>query len=350
MQPVVAMTDTSDGVAVGYAVSGSGPTLIHLPGVPLSNFIAEWRIPSLQRAYELLASRLRFVQYDGRGTGQSQRDVGDVSLETMLTDLDAVAAAAGGERFALLGFYLSCSAAVAYAARHPERVSGLLLFGGGLRGWDLMRGRATQALISLIERDWSTFAESVAHAWLGWPDPVTGALGAEAFRESTTPEIAKLTMRNASRIDVSAEAAKVESPALVLHRPAASGVPAAAPEALAAAIPNCRIELIEGTSGSLFAENAEVLARRVSEFVIDPTARPAPSHRRTRDLSALRGLSPRELQVLQRIAAGDSNAEIARNLALSINTVERHVTNLYRKLDARSRTEATAFAIRNHLA
>jgi pimeloyl-ACP methyl ester carboxylesterase/DNA-binding CsgD family transcriptional regulator len=350
MEPVVKLTRTADGVAIAYASTGSGATLVHLPGVPLSNLVADWRIPNLNRAYTALARQLRLVQHDGRGTGRSQRDVDDVSLEAMLLDLDAVVAAAGADTFALLGFYLSCILAVAYAARHPERVESLVLFGGAVRGWDLMSGSGTQALISLIERDWDTFAGSVAHAWLGWPHPVTGALGTESFHEATTPSIARQTMREASRADVSSEAAAVRCPALVLHRAGATVVPLSVSEALAAALPAGRLELLDGTSAHLFAERPDEAVQRIVRFVADPGAPATAPRGRVATSDALGGLSPRELEVLRRIANGESNMEIARHLGLSVNTVERHVTNLYRKIDARSRADAAAFAVKLGLA
>jgi pimeloyl-ACP methyl ester carboxylesterase/DNA-binding CsgD family transcriptional regulator len=350
MQPALAQAMTADGVTIAYTVTGSGPTLLRLPWVPFSNVLAEWHVPSLQQAYRTLSDHLHLVQYDGRGTGHSQRDVGEVTLETMLRDLEAVVEAVGSQRFAVLGLFVSCGVAVAYAARHPERVTSVVLFGGALRFWDLLGVSSTQALMSLIERDWDTFSESAAHAWYGWPDPVTGALGADAFRDAATPEIARMTMRAASRIDVTADAAAVRCPALVLHRCGASSIPLSASEAMAAALPSGRLELIDGSSANLFAEHPEEVARRIAGFVVDPVAPPRIPPRRPRNVRAVGGLSPREVDVLRRIAAGESNGEIARHLHLSINTVERHVTNLYRKIDARSRAEATAFAVRNGLA
>ena len=164
-----AIATSSDGVKIAWASVGSGPTLIHLPGVPMSNVEAEWRIPVLRRAYGALGEHLRLIQFDGRGTGASQRDVTDLSLEAYLRDLDAVVEAAGTDRCVLLGFYHSAAIAIAWASRHPDRVRGLVLFGGATRGADQMRGPGTQALLSLIERDWDTFVESITHAWLGWP-------------------------------------------------------------------------------------------------------------------------------------------------------------------------------------
>src|SRR5207253_709397 len=88
----------------------------------------------------------------------------DLSLEAMLRDLDAVAGQAGIDRFALLGFYNSCTHAIAYAALHPERVTRLILFGGSARGWLAMSAPETQALLSLIERDWGVFVVCLPEA------------------------------------------------------------------------------------------------------------------------------------------------------------------------------------------
>ena len=187
MKPLVARTRTQDGVSIVWSSVGEGPALIHLPGVPFSNREAEWQIPVLQRAFAGLGHDLRFIQYDGRGTGQSQRDVKDRSLDAMLLDLEAVVRASGLHRYALLGFYSSVTFAIAAAARWPEAVTHLVLFGGAMRGWTPMSGPSTQALLSLIERDWDTFVESAAHAWLGWPDADEGRLAADWFRTATTP-------------------------------------------------------------------------------------------------------------------------------------------------------------------
>lgn len=355
VDPTISFARTVDAVTIAWSSVGKGPTLVHLPGVPFSNFAAEWRSPVLRRAYGELARDLRLVQFDGRGTGRSQRDVTDLSLDAMLRDIDAVVDAAGLERFALLGFFHSVTGAIAYAARRPERVSHLVLFGGSARGWNPMSGAGTQALLSLIERDWDTFVESAAHAWLGWPGGEEGRLAADWFRSATSPAIAQATMAAAAGIDVSREVGAVRCPVLVLHRREAQVIPLEMSEELAAGFAHGQLRILEGSSASLFHENAEAITADIVEFVAggersrrgtagSPTAQPASQARRSPDLS------PRELEVLRLVAAGDSNGEIASRLGITINTVERHVVNVYRKIDARGRADATAFAIRNGLA
>jgi pimeloyl-ACP methyl ester carboxylesterase/DNA-binding CsgD family transcriptional regulator len=352
MQPTLARVRTADGVSIAWTSSGSGPAPLHLPGVPLSNLEAEWRIPVLRRAYATLDASLRLVQYDGRGTGRSQRDVDDVSLEGHLRDLDAVVAATGEARFVLLGFYHSATHAIAYAARHPDRVRGLILFGGATRGWSQMSGPGTQALLSLIERDWDTFVESATHAWLGWPDDEEGRLAADWFRTATSPAVARATMEAAKDIDVTGAAARVQCPALVLHREHATVIPLELSRALAAALPDGRLELIPGSSASLFFEAGDEVARRIVRFVLDPAAPAAAGGAVSRAGGPDQpgGVSAREVEVLRLLAAGDTNGQIAARLGLSVNTVERHVANLYRKIDARGRAEASAWAVRRGIA
>jgi pimeloyl-ACP methyl ester carboxylesterase/DNA-binding CsgD family transcriptional regulator len=353
MGPDPATTTTADGVRISWTSVGDGPTLIHLPGVPFSNTEGEWRIPILRRTFTELGQHVRFIQYDGRGSGRSQRDVADLSLEGFLLDLDAVVAAARVERLVLLGFYHSATHAIAWAARHPERVRGVVLFGGTLRGWDAMRGPGTQALLSLIERDWDTFVESVTHAWLGWPAGEEGRLAADWFRTATTPTVARATFQAAYAIDVTADAARVTCPVLVLHRADATVIPLELSEDLAQALPTSRLEVLPGSSASLFFEDTEAVVDRLLAFVADPAgvvAGAPGAARRARRARGSGSLTPRETDVLRQVAAGESNGQIAARLAISINTVERHITNIYRKIDARGRAEATAWAIRNGVA
>jgi DNA-binding CsgD family transcriptional regulator/pimeloyl-ACP methyl ester carboxylesterase len=347
--PELAFATSADGTVIAWSGIGSGPALVHLPGVPFSNVEAEWRSPTLRAAYGELARDLRFIQFDGRGTGRSQRDVSDLGLEAMLSDIDAVVDGAGLGRFALLGFYASVPHAIAYAARHPDRVSHLVLFGGSSHGWHPMTGAPIQALLSLIERDWTTFTESAAHAWLGWPAGDEGRLAAEWFRTATTPGTARATLQAAATMDVTGELAKVQCPTLVLHRAGATVVTIEDSQSLSEAIPGGRLLVLEGTSAGLFFEGADVIVPAIVDFVTGRTPSPRAGATAGGRGTAAR-LTPRELEVLRLVAAGESNGQIAARLNRSINTVERHVANLYRKIDARGRADATAYAIRNGLA
>ena len=335
---------SADGTRIAWTSVGTGPAVVLMPGVPLSNFEAEWRIPVTRRALERLAQRVRLIQYDGRGTGRSQRDVTDLSLEAHLSDLDAVVKAAGAQEVVLFGFYHSVITAIAWAAQHPDRTRGLVLFGGAARGWDPMRESGTQALVSLIERDWDTFVESAVHAWLGWPDDVEGRMAADWFRNSTSPAVARATLQASAEMDVTAEAATVQAPSLVLHRRDAQVIPIEVSRALADLLPNGHLVVLPGSSASLFFEKTDDVVDRLTAFALDPGA-PAPAAG-----GHATELSAREREVLRLLASGESNRQIAALLGISINTVERHVSNTYRKIDARGRADATAWAVRRGLA
>jgi pimeloyl-ACP methyl ester carboxylesterase/DNA-binding CsgD family transcriptional regulator len=345
--PRIQHARSADGVDIAWTSGGDGPALIQLPGVPFSDFEGEWRIPMLRHAFERLSQDVQFVQFDGRGTGRSQRFAADLSLDAMLFDIDAVVEAARLERFTLLGFFHSVLLAIPYALRHPERVTGLILFGGGARGWELMSGQSTQALLSLIERDWDTFVESITHAWLGWPDGKEGTLAADWFRSATSPDNARRTLEVASALDVTNDLSRVRCPAVVLHRRDAPVIPLSMSQELADGLPSGELRIIEGRSASLFFENTDEV---VDEIVSIVTGRPSRARSATSQANAPRVLTPRESEVLRLVAAGESNGQIAARLGLSINTIERHVANLYRKIDARGRADATAYAIRNGLA
>jgi len=347
VEPPIEYARASDGVTIAYTTNGSGPPMVWLPPVPFSNIVAQWQIPLLRSAYEGLGLHLRVVLYDGRGTGQSQREVEDLGLEAMIRDLEAVVSSARLGRFALFGYYHSCLLAIAYAAAHPRQVTRLVLFGGAARGWDAMAPAETQALLSLIERDWDLFTDAAAHAWLGWSAGDTGRLMADAFRTATTPAMARSMLRLARETDVSSDLPLIRVPALVLHRQGERQIPVDVSRGLAAALPSGTLVELAGSTATLFVEDLEGDIKVLVDFLTDGVVQPRtpPQHRGARS-RASDDLTPRELDVLRLVAGGDSNAEVAHRLGLSVHTVERHLANLYPKIGARGRADATAFAIR----
>src|SRR5205809_5080422 len=140
--PDVRYRATSDGVDIAYWVVGEGPPLIHLPGIPYTHIGHEWRIPEFRRWFELLADRRAMVRYDSRGLGLSQREVSTCSLEAFVLDLDAVIGAVSAAKVALYARVHATPIALAYAARHPERVSHVVLMRGYARGRDHVRSEA----------------------------------------------------------------------------------------------------------------------------------------------------------------------------------------------------------------
>ena len=352
--PRISYARGADGVSLAFTVAGAGPALVFVPWVPFSNFRVEWQNPFLNRAFEHMAQRLTLVHYDGRGTGHSQRDVTDLSLEAMVADLEAVIDRTGLEEVSLLGQYNSSPHAIAYAARHPEKVKRMALFAGSARGWTAMSARQTQAMLSLIEQDWDLFADTAALQWMGWSAGEAARAVAEAIRSAVTPQVARATMQAASAADVTEQVPRVAAPTLVLHPRDMPQIPVEVARSLAMSLPRGRLVLLAGAQPVLFGENADDVVSMLVDFFcdgIEPAGVPLEAPAGARRAGAPSdGLSPRELEVLRLVAAGESNAQIARRLGLSTHTVERHVVNLYRKIGARGRADATVYALRSGLA
>ena len=149
---------TRDGVQLAYSRMGGGPQLVKT-GNWMTHLEFDFQSPIWRHLYRELSRDHTLVRYDARGNGLSDRNVEDVSFETSVGDLEAVVEAAGLERFALLGISQGCAVAIAYAARHPERVAQLILFGGYAVGWAKRAQSAaekeqTAAMLTLVRLGW----------------------------------------------------------------------------------------------------------------------------------------------------------------------------------------------------
>jgi pimeloyl-ACP methyl ester carboxylesterase len=149
---------TPDGVQLAYARIGSGPPLVKT-GNWMTHLEFDFESPIWRGLYRELSRDRTLIRYDARGNGLSDRDVEDVSQELFVSDLETVVDAAGLERFALLGISQGCAVSIAYAVRHPERVSHLVLVGGYPVGWAKRARTAAekeqgQAMLTLMRLGW----------------------------------------------------------------------------------------------------------------------------------------------------------------------------------------------------
>jgi pimeloyl-ACP methyl ester carboxylesterase len=147
MEPRIQYAQTADGVSIALWTLGEGTAYVEMPTIPVSHIQMEWQIPEWRRWYEALAQRRMVVRYDCRGAGLSDRDVTDFSLDAQVLDLEAVVDRLGLERFALLSPIHSGPVAIAYAARHPDRVSHLILW----NSWARTRDGASPQLRALVQ-------------------------------------------------------------------------------------------------------------------------------------------------------------------------------------------------------
>ena len=129
-----------DGVRIAFATAGEGPPLVRVNNW-FTHLELDWVNPVWQHWSEFLADRRMLVRYDPRGSGLSDRDPADVSLDALVSDLNAVVDALGLSRFSLIGLCQGGAIAIAYAARHPERVSRLVLYDSYLHGAFVARRR-----------------------------------------------------------------------------------------------------------------------------------------------------------------------------------------------------------------
>ncbi len=359
MLPEVRFATSRDGVRIAWSQHGEGPPLVRV-GTWLTHLQHDWESVVWRHWLIELGDRFTFVRYDDRGCGLSDREVSRLGVEAWVEDLEAVVDATGHARVALFGMSQGAAIAVAYAARHPDRVSRLVCLGGYPRGGAL-RERTRE------EQEEAEALNTLARIGWGRADPTfrrifTGALipgGTEAQmrwfdelqRQSTSGTMASRLMRARSRIDVSRLAGTIAAPTLILHVRDDAMVEFGRGRELATLIPGAQFVPLEGRNHLLlgdepawprFLEALDAFFRKASVVA----TRPAHSAAALPTAGPTVGVSDRELEVLRLVAAGRSNAEIAEALSISVRTVERHLTNLYAKMGLLGRSARAAAAAR----
>jgi pimeloyl-ACP methyl ester carboxylesterase/DNA-binding CsgD family transcriptional regulator len=331
--------------------------LVYMTGGPWGH-VELWDISECRRWYERLAQKRMLIRYDVRGTGWSERDVSDHSLNALVTDAEAVVDRLDLDRFALFGAFDAGPVAIAYAARHPERVSHLILWCSWARSSDI-RSPRIRAWLGLIDQDWELMTDTCAHLALGWPAGEVGRHAAQRLRESVTPEAARAALEAMGQFDVTALLPELKAPTLVLHRGGIPWLSVDIARSLASRIPDARLTVMEGESTAPYLGDAEATASAIDEFLGDVeegrTARqgawaPGAEKEEPRQARAYPdSLTAREAEVLRHLAGGKTNNEIAEELHVSVRTIERHIANIYAKIGARGRANATAYALTHNL-
>lgn len=345
---------TEDGVNIAFAELGGGPDVICMPPLPFSHIEELWRLPGATRWYERLAKSVHVILNDARGTGLSDREgtaAVETSLEAMRRDLEAVIAAAAAERPALVAFFNAAPVAISFVAHAGNGdVAGLALWGGYARGTDLYPlAPSIPRDVRVIEAQWRAVLETAARSWTA--DLEEARATALYFRACVAADAALRYASAARSWDVSALLSAVRTPTLVVQRRDTAAQHAEIARGLAAVIEGAQLLLLPGEAASPFAGDVEAGVDAVARFLGVESAVPATTPAANVPPAALpTSITAREIEVLALLARGFANKEIGARLGLSVNTVERHLTNLYPKIGARGRTEATAFAIRHGLA
>ena len=333
---------THDGVRIAHARHGSGPPLV-VVACWLSHLQHDWQSPVWRHFLDDLGRFTTLVRYDLRGHGLSDWTVNDFSLEAHLNDLEAVVDAEGLDRFALMGMSGTSPVALAFAARHPERVTRLVLY-GGFAGFssdpspeELLEEAAYQAMLRAgwARRDptfrrvfTQQFIPGATESQMRWFDDLQ--------RMSTSADNVIAARNGRRRTNVTDELGSIGAPALVLHAVDDVAVPFDSGRAVATGIPGARLVPLESRNHILLADEPAwgVFLDEVREFMR--------ADGRVETAAGMADLTERERQVLHLAADGRSNAEIAEGLVLSVRTVERHLSNAYLKLGISGRTARTA--------
>ncbi len=241
-----------DGVSLAIGRSGSGPVLLKTANW-LNHLEFDWQSPIWSPLFSRLSESTTLIRYDGRGSGLADRDVEDISFDGFLRDLDAVTATVSEERFAVLGLSQGVAAAIAYAVRHPKRVSCLVLYGGYAQGRNRSGNDADRekgkALLALIRQGWgdegSAFMRAFSSIYLPNGTPEQIRWFAEMQRAATSGELAARLRAACDDIDVTDLLSQVRVPTLVIHARHDNVVPYAQGRLLAASIPGAKFVTLE---------------------------------------------------------------------------------------------------------
>lgn len=343
MRQHVRYVATVDGVNVAWSQIGRGMPLVKT-ATWLTHLQYDLHSPIWAHWIGFLSEHFRFVRYDERGCGMSDRNVADLGAAHWLDDLDAVIQATDIDRpLVLLGMSQGAATAIRYAVRHPERVSHLILCGGYALGCNLMDDpyprEVYKAVKEAVRLGWGsgnpTFRQMFTSRFV--PDGTRAQLDwfNELCRRTVSPGNAHALMTARGNIDVRGLLPQVRVPTLVLHSDRDQVVPLEQGRYLASHIPGARFVLLESRNHVLLED--EPAWRQFQRSVLEFTGHPANRHAVSApgvDLTA------RERNLLVLLHEGRTNAQIAASLGIAEKTVRNHFSSVYRKLGVHNRVEA----------
>jgi len=276
LRQIIRFCTSTDGTRIAYSTAGSGPPLVKAANW-LNHLEYEWESPVWKHWIAEISRRHLFVRYDERGCGLSDWNVQDLSFDTWVRDLGTVVDALGVERFALLGISQGGAVAAAYAARHPERVSHLILCGAYARGWqhrgDAGEIEARTALIKLTRLGWGKNNPAFRQIFTTRFIPNAGPSEMEWFNDlqqiSASPENAARLMEEFSRVDVRPLLAQIKVPTIVFHCQDDKAIPFNEGRLFAAGIPGAKFVPLPSSNHLLLGDEPawNIFLREMGEFL-----------------------------------------------------------------------------------
>jgi pimeloyl-ACP methyl ester carboxylesterase/DNA-binding CsgD family transcriptional regulator len=334
VRPRIRYTSTHAG-RVAYSTLGAGPALLCDSGW-ITHLRRQLELFSFGSFIERLAERFTVIRYDKPGCGLSDRDGRDLSFDGQVAAALAVADAVGAGRFRLFGASQGGQLAAAIAARYPERVEALALYGMCASGRDLAPAEVRDSVVALARAHWGLGLKALAGAFV--TDPTAEELaGLSAFqRASASAEVAARLLEVYYNTDIRALLPAVQARTAVLHREGDMGTRFELGREVAALIPGATLIPLPGSSHLFYHGDWPAVLEAVLGFLCEPTS-PGPR------------LTDRELEVAELVAAGLTNQAIARRLSVAPRTAETHVENIRRKLEVRSRAQIAAWVTEHRL-
>lgn len=350
MNQGISFCASRDGTRIAWTREGQGPPLLRIPTWPMhldfdrgSPVSAPWN--------EALASRHTLIRFDMRGTGLSDREVADVGFERWVEDLEAVADAAGLKQFALIGHSQGAAMGATYASRHPHRISRLILCGAYARG-RLLRARngadreRIAVFLQLIRVGWDSPDPVFRHVFssLFLPDSRQEHLDAWDRLQSLacSAETAVRIAGVVDAMDVRAPAQHVRVPTLVFHAADDARVPLEEGRLFAGLVPEAQFVILPSRNHIWLPHEAcwSGFVQRVNDFLAPQEQAPATATGTTVNVQPADDLTPREREVLELIARGQSNGQISDALGISPHTLRNHIARIFVKLGVSSRAQA----------
>lgn len=330
-------------IDVAWSAVGSGPPLV-LGGWWSSHLTYDWEFATFREFVGRLAAHRTVIRYDPPGVGLSRRAGGvPHSMSLHVEALASVIQDACSSPVALVAGSSGCSVAVALAARRPELVDQLVLYGGYRRGVDIASPTDRNAMVELVRANWGISSRVLTEIFL--PDATAAERQefARGQRRAASAEDAATALTTVYDLDASEYCSSVDAATLVLHRRGDRAIRFALGRDLAASIPGARFEALEGVDHFPWYGDSNAVLGRILDF-LGVVETPSPARVETPlpvDIAGL-GLTAREIEVLRLVAEGLTDSQIGELLFLSPHTVHRHVANARTKLGVPSRSAAAA--------
>jgi pimeloyl-ACP methyl ester carboxylesterase/DNA-binding CsgD family transcriptional regulator len=347
MQQTIRFAHSFDGVKLAWATAGRGPTLVKASNW-LTHLEFDWDSPVWRHWTRFLADNFHCIRYDERGCGMSEWRLEDATWNHWTKDFETIVEAAEPEPpFVLLGISQGGAAAISYAARYPENVSHLVLYGAYARGWgkrgDPDSEQRFEAITQLTRLGWGqdnpVYRQLFTSRFIPEGTPEQFEWFNEVCQRTTTPEIATMLLEARGQVDVTGLLADVKAPTLVIQARQDEICPLAEGVLLASEIPGARFVQLESRNHILLEH--EPAWERFRDEVLEFTGIELAAGDEN---PAFEVLSPRERDIFVGIARGETNKAIGNRLFISDKTVRNTITRLFEKLGVSSRAQAIVMA------